>query len=51
MLLKKHVSCQFPVVSSYLKQYDNIKDNEYNTSSFLSGIFSQFFTKLDTIPT
>ena len=43
--IQKHLSCQFPVVSSYLKQYDNNKNNN-NTDS---GIFSNLFAKLDNV--
>jgi ectoine hydroxylase-related dioxygenase (phytanoyl-CoA dioxygenase family) len=43
--IQKHVSCQFPILSTYLKQYDSNKDNSNNNSSFIS----KFFAELETV--
>jgi hypothetical protein len=48
--IQKHVSCQFPILSEYLKQYDYNKDKEYADPTKTS-FFSQFFAKLETVPT
>lgn len=40
--IQKHVSCQFPFVSSYLKQYDNNKSN--SSSSLCSSLFANLET-------
>ena len=48
--IQKHVSCQFPIMSEYLKKYDYNKDKEY-TDPTKTSFFSQFFAKLETVPT
>lgn len=47
--LQKHVSCQFPILSNYIKQYDknNTDNNRQNVST--SSFFSSLFPKLKTV--
>lgn len=45
--IQKHVSCQFPILSEYLKQYDYNKNKDGGGDS--SSFFSQFFAKLETV--
>ena len=42
--IQKHVTCQFPVISQYVKQFDTNKSDNQTTS----GFFSSFFPKLQT---
>lgn len=46
--IQKHISCQLPAISSYLKDYDN----NYNKEDVIKGssIFSSLFANLDTVP-
>jgi hypothetical protein len=44
--VQKHVTCQFPVISKYVKQFDNNKTD--NPSTF-SSFFSPFFATLRTV--
>lgn len=46
--IQKHVSCQFPILSEYLKQYDYNKDKNVGGES--TSFFSHFFAKLETVP-
>jgi len=45
--IQKHVSCQLPVVSSYLKDYDNNYNKDITNIG--SSIFSSLFATLDTV--
>jgi|UniRef100_A0A6C0H1Q4 hypothetical protein len=47
--LQKHVTCQFPILSNYIKQYDknNADNNTQNEST--SSFFSSLFPKLKTV--
>jgi hypothetical protein len=45
--VQKHVSCQFPVLSQYVKQFDNNKTDKEPSSPF-SAFFSSFFPSLQT---
>lgn len=47
--MQKHVSCQLPAISAYLKEYDNNYNKEDVTNTKGSSIFSSLFTKLDTV--
>lgn len=44
--VQKHISCQFPIISHWVKQYDNNKDK---MESGNVNLFSPLFAKLDTI--
>lgn len=47
---QKHITCQFPIISQYVKQYDNNKSSETSQNTdLLSGFFSPFFAKLETV--
>ena len=46
--IQKHVTCQFPVISQYVKQFDNNKSDKEHPSSPFSSIFSSFFPSLQT---
>jgi len=43
--IQKHVSCQFPIISYYAKQYDHNKE----TNSKNTGLFTNLFAKLDNV--
>jgi len=53
--IQKHISCQFPIISYYAKQYDyNAKSDAASSSSVEppdsgSGLFSSFFADLHNI--
>ena len=46
--IQKHVTCQFPVISQYVKQFDNNKSDNDHPSSPFSKLFSSFFPSLQT---
>jgi hypothetical protein len=52
--LQKHVTCQFPVLGGYIKQYDTNVDKDTNkvmtnTNNSISSVFSHLFPVLLTI--
>lgn len=46
--IQKHVTCQFPVISQYVKQFDNNKSDKEHPSNPFSSFFSSFFPSLQT---
>ena len=47
--LQKHVTCQFPVLSGYIKQYDTNVDKATDTNTTIFSVFSHLFPVLLTI--
>jgi hypothetical protein len=50
--LQKHVTCQFPVLGGYIKQYDTNVDKDTNksaTNNSISSVFAHLFPVLLTI--
>ena len=45
--IQKHITCQFPIISHYVKEYD--KNVVSDKSDGLSVLFSPFFAQLDTV--
>jgi len=46
---QKHISCQFPILGEYMKQYDNNKTSDLTpTNDPAARFFSSFFAKLET---